>query len=211
MKKFAVLSVLLLLISCAKEYDGETRLIFTSKVIDSGGNPVPNQLVTIEVTDVDDLDRISEGTTNQAGEITFIFPAPHEETDKMYISISGSGFHDKLYANVTKADFVGYKLNLGDVTSFRLSEVVELRIDSNLATPNTSVTEVSIEGETVENVVDYDPITDDFLSFPIMYHVLLDQTVVLHYTIRDNSTGISTQNAVDIPVANQDITYVINN
>ena len=91
MKQIALIfCILFLATSCEIQYDGETKIAVTGKLIDQNGNPIPNKNVDITIYS-DDMytpsDLISFGKSDQNGNFTLIFPAPKVDY-KFSISIN---------------------------------------------------------------------------------------------------------------------------
>ena len=63
-----ILCILFSLISCEIQYDGETKIVVTGKIIDQNGNPIPEKNIDITIYS-DDMytpsDLISYGKSDQ--------------------------------------------------------------------------------------------------------------------------------------------------
>lgn len=85
-----IICILFSLTSCEIQYDGETKIVVTGKIIDQNGIPIPKK--NIDITIYSDgiytpSDLISFGKSDQNGNFTLVFPAPKEDY-KFSISIN---------------------------------------------------------------------------------------------------------------------------
>ena len=117
-----ILCILFSLISCEIQYDGETKIVVTGKIIDQNGNPIPEKNIDITIYS-DDMytpsDLISYGKSDQNGNFTLIFPAPKVDY-KFSVSINNlinqtSEFQAKEII-AKKINFENYKLDLDKIT-----------------------------------------------------------------------------------------------
>ena len=85
MKRITLLIYLLFLVtSCEIQYDGETKIAVTGKIIDENGKPLSGKDIQIIVQGDGGLfsansDLISFGESDQNGNFTLIFPTPQGE------------------------------------------------------------------------------------------------------------------------------------
>ena len=86
MKKFFILFVIILS-SCAIEYDGETKIVVKGKVVDYNNNPIINKEINLFVSRNEiyfplmffapsEENNIGKTTTNNNGEYTMVIPKP---------------------------------------------------------------------------------------------------------------------------------------
>lgn len=86
MKKILLIITTLLLISCQIQYDGESKFIVQTKVVDKNGNPIPGVPISVRVSNGILSDEISLSDTNADGRATLLFPPPESEGATISIS-----------------------------------------------------------------------------------------------------------------------------
>lgn len=145
MKRIILLICILFLVtSCEIEYDGETKIAVTGKIIDENGNPLSEKDIEVTVDGGGDFlspssDLISYGKSDQNGNFTLIFPAP-KNGNQIFISINDiinqfSEFQRKTYIAKEKK-FENYKLDLNKITLYKNESITTLRLVLNNTTPN---------------------------------------------------------------------------
>lgn len=213
-----IICILFSLTSCEIQYDGETKIAVTGKIIDQNGNPIPNKNVDITIYS-DDMytpsDLISFGQSDQNGNFTLIFPAPKGEYD-FSISINNlvnqtSEFQAK-EISAKKNNFENYKLDLNDITLYKKESITTLKLILNKTSTNKQLTDIKIEGKQTSNYIDLNPnplqTSPNYMD--TFYYVLKNQTIVLKYTIIDYSNAATpTQHSISIPIVNDAVTYPI--
>jgi hypothetical protein len=219
MKQIALIfCVLFLVTSCEIQYDGETKIAVTGKLIDQNGDPIPNKNVDITIYS-DDMytpsDLISFGKSDQNGNFTLIFPAPKVDY-KFSISINNlinqtSEFQTKEII-ARRNNFENYKLDLNKITLYKKESITTLRLILNKTSTNKQLKDIKIEGEQTNNYIDLNPNTEqnnpDYLD--TYFNVIKNQTIVLKYTIIDYSNSATPTNySISIPIANDAVTYTI--
>ena len=212
-----IICILFSLTSCEIQYDGETKIAVTGKIIDQNGNPIPNKNVDITIYSEDmytPSDLISFGKSDQNGNFTLIFPAPKVDY-KFSISINQinqtSEFQSKEII-AKKTNFENYKLDLNNITLYKNESITTLKLILNKTSTNKQLTDIKIEGEQTDNYIDLNPNTEqnnpDYLD--TYYNVIKNQTIVLKYTTIDHSNSSSpTVHSVSIPIVNDAVTYTI--
>lgn len=216
-----IICILFSLTSCEIQYDGETKIAVTGKIIDQNGNPIPNKNVDITIYSEDmytPSDLISFGKSDQNGNFTLIFPAPKVDY-KFSISINQkinqinqtSEFQSKEII-AKKTNFENYKLDLNNITLYKNESITTLKLILNKTSTNKQLTDIKIEGKQTSNYIDLNP--NPLQTSPIymdtFYYVLKNQTIVLKYTIIDYSnSAIPTQHSIPIPIVNDAVTYTI--
>lgn len=204
--------------SCEIQYDGETRIAVTGKIIDENGNPIPEK--DIEITIYSDYmytpsDLISYGKTDQNGNFTLVFPAPKGELEFL-ISINKlinqtSELQSKEII-AKKANFENYKLDLNNITLYKNESITTLKLILNKTSTNKRLIDIKIEGKQTSNYIDLNPnplqTSPNYMD--TFYYVLKNQTIVLKYTIIDYSNnGATTTNSVSIPISNDSVNFTI--
>ena len=213
-----IIFILFSLTSCEIQYDGETRIAVTGKIIDENGNPIPEK--DIEITIYSDYmytpsDLISYGKTDQNGNFTLVFPAPKGELEFL-ISINKlinqtSELQSKEII-AKKANFENYKLDLNNITLYKNESITTLKLILNKTSTNKRLIDIKIEGKQTSNYIDLNPnplqTSPNYMD--TFYYVLKNQTIVLKYTIIDYSNnGATTTNSVSIPISNDSVNFTI--
>lgn len=213
-----IICILFLVTSCEIQYDGETKIAVTGRIIDQNGNPIPNKNVDITIYS-DDMytpsDLISFGKSDQNGNFTLIFPAPKVDYE-FSISINNlinqtSEFQAKDII-AKKNNFKNYKLDLNNITLYKNESITTLKLILNKTSTNKQLTDIKIEGVQTSNYIDLNPNPEqtnpDYLD--TNYNVIKNQTIVLKYTVIDHSNAVTpTINSISIPINNDAVTYTI--
>lgn len=213
-----IIFILFSLTSCEIQYDGETKIAVTGKIIDENGDPIPEK--DIEITIYSDYmytpsDLISYGKTDQNGNFTLVFPAPKGELEFL-ISINKlinqtSELQSKEII-AKKANFENYKLDLNNITLYKNESITTLKLILNKTSTNKRLIDIKIEGKQTSNYIDLNPnplqTSPNYMD--TFYYVLKNQTIVLKYTIIDYSNnGATTTNSVSIPISNDSVNFTI--
>jgi len=218
MKQITLLICILFLVtSCEIQYDGETKIVVTGKLIDENGNPISNKDIQIDVLDGPGLilpssDLISFGKSDQNGNFTLIFPAPREGNR---ISISINDIINQFDEYQTKEiiakrnNFENYKLDLDNIILYKNKSITTLKLILNKTSTNKSVNDIKIEGKQPNSYIDLNPLQDNINYIQQSYNVLKNQTIVVKYTIIDYSNNSSTVQSISIPIANDAVIYTI--
>lgn len=212
-----ILCILFSLISCEIQYDGETKIVVTGKIV--GENDIPLSEKDIEVTIsgggfiTPSSDLISFGKSDQNGNFTLIFPAPKDDY-QIFISINdiinqASEFQSKTYIT-TKNNFENYKLDLNKITLFSQESITTLRLILNQTSTNKQLKDIKIEGKQPNSYVYLDPVQNNSDYLVNFYGVVKNQTIVLKYTVIDYSNSANPTNySILIPINNDAVTYTI--
>jgi hypothetical protein len=221
MKQITLLICILFLVtSCEIQYDGETKIAVTGKLIDENGIPIASKDIQIDVLDGPGLifsgsDLISYGKSDQNGNFTLLFPAPRDG-NRISISINDiiNSFNEYQSKNIifNKKNLENYKLDLNNLILYKNESITTLRLILNPTSPSKQIKDIQIEGKQPNSRIDlvlYPTLNND----PIIntsYHVIKNQTIVLKYTIIDYSNnGATTAQSISIPIANDAVTYTI--
>lgn len=213
-----IICILFLVTSCEIQYDGETKIAVTGRIIDQNGNPIPNKNVDITIYS-DDMytpsDLISFGKSDQNGNFTLIFPAPKVDY-KFSISINNlinqtSEFQAKEII-AKKNNFENYKLDLNKITLYKNESITTLKLILNKTSTNKQLKDIKIEGIQTSNYIDLNPNPEqtnpDYLD--TNYNVIKNQIIVLKYTIIDHSNSATpTVHSISIPIVSDAVTYTI--
>lgn len=217
MKQIAlVFCILFLLTSCEIQYDGETKIVVTGKIIDQNG--IPMQKKKIDITIYSDgiytpSDLISYGKSDQNGNFILVFPVPKEDY-KFSISINNlinqtNEFQSK-EITAQKNNFENYKLDLNKITLYKNESITNLKLILNKTSQNKQLKDIQIEGKQPNSYIDLNPIQNNSDYLVNFYDVIKNQTIVLKYTIIDYSNSATpTTYSISIPIINDAVTYTI--
>lgn len=219
MKKILLIfCVLSFLTSCEIQYDGETKLVVTGKLMDENGNSLPEKDIEVTVegggfllSPGDDL--ISYGKSDQNGNFTLIFPSPRDG-NSIYISINNlinqpNEFQVKeITAN--KNNFENYKLDLKNITLYNKESITTLSLILNQTSTNKQLKDIQIEGKQPNSVLFLNPLPNNSDYLVNFYNVIKNQTIVLKYTVVDYSNAATPiKYSISIPIINDAVTYTI--
>ncbi|MEL1241908.1 hypothetical protein [Flavobacterium flavipallidum] len=216
MKKILLFCFLLCLISCEIQYDGETKIVLTGKLIDENGNSLPNKDIEVTIngggTLFSNSDLISFGKSNQDGSFSLIFPTPKNDNE-ISISINNqinqaNEFQEKEFS-VKKINFKNYKLDLNKITLYKKESITNLNLVLNRTSTNTRLENIKIEGKLPEFWINPNLLPDNSDYVETFYNVIKNQNITLKYTIIDysNSTITSKEETVIIPINDTPVTY----
>lgn len=205
------------LTSCEIQYDGETKIVVTGKIIDQNGIPIPEKKIDITVSGESTLfspsDLISYGKSDQNGNFTLIFPAPKGEYD-FTISINNLINQTSEYQAkdiiARKNNFENYKLDLNEITLFKNESITNLKLVLNKVSSNKQLKDILIEGKQANSHIELNSIQNDSDYLQTNYFVIKNQTIILKYTVVDLSgSSTPTTHSISIPINNDAITYTI--
>jgi hypothetical protein len=212
MKKIFFFFLLTTLISCEDiQYDGETRLVFKTKILLANGNPLPNSYVDITVASGYASDLISTGKTNENGEITLIFPAPENDYNiNLKIYNEDVSYLEREITNIKKDDFVNYKFDFQSIYLLKNEELAPLNLTFNQVNINTTIKKVNVQGIYHLSSEYYNYPIEEYYEIPSSFLIKKNQAFQLKYTVINTQTGAETQNIVDLQIANDPLNYTIN-
>jgi len=217
MKKILLIfCVLFLLTSCEIQYDGETKIVVTGKIIDQNGIPIPEK--NIDITIYSDgiytpSDLISYGKSDQNGNFILAFPAPKSD-NPIYISINNiinqtSEFQGKEII-AKKINFENYKLDLDKITLYKNESITTLKLILNNTTTNKQLKDIKIEGKQPNSYINLNPLPNNSDYLETYYSVIKNQNVILKYTVVDYSNAATPKTYnISIPINNDAVTYTI--
>lgn len=220
MKQIALIfCVLFFLTSCEIQYDGETKMVVTGKLIDENGNSLPEKEIEITISGGEFLlspgdDLISYGKSDLNGNFTLIFPAP-KNRNSIYISINNLiNQPDELQVKeiiASKENFENYKLDFKNITLYKKESITTLSIILNQTSTGKQLKDIQIEGKQPNSYIDLAPIKNNPNYYLEQYfQVIKNQTVTLKYTVVDFSNALTpTTYSVLIPINNDAATYTI--
>jgi hypothetical protein len=209
--------VILTLSSCEIQYDGETKIVVTGKIVDENDIPLSEKDIEVTISGggfiTPSSDLISFGKSDQNGNFTLIFPAPKDDY-QIFISINdiinqASEFQSKTYIT-TKNNFENYKLDLNKITLFSQESITTLRLILNQTSTNKQLKDIKIEGKQPNSYVYLDLLQNNPDYLVNFYGVIKNQTIILKYTIVDYSNSATpTTHSISIPIVNDAVTHTI--
>jgi hypothetical protein len=214
MKILLTIALIISLTTCENDivYDGQTRFMVESKIVDKDGKPISNLPVTIDFSSGYSGDQISQSLTNKSGTAIQFFPFPVNDIAKAAINIGENTNYIPLYNyNIRKSNFLDYKLSFQNIVLYKVDEIAELKLIFNQISTKTAIRNIKVEGEIVTNSYDFNVGTSNEWSSNFNYTVVKNQTLILKYSIVDNSqpSVIITDFVKEIVVQNDPIDYTI--
>jgi hypothetical protein len=221
MKKITIFVLLLILVtSCEIQYDGETKIVVTGRLIDQNDNPISNKDIQIDVLDGPGLilpgsDLISFGKSDLNGNFKLIFPAP-KGGNRISISINDiiNQFDEYQSKNIiaNKKNLENYKLDLNNLILYKNESITTLGLILNSTSPNKQIKDIQIEGKQPNMRIDLVlyPTQNNNELINTFYNVIKNQTVTIKYTVIDYSNnGATTVQSISIPIANDAVNHTI--
>lgn len=220
MKRISLLICILFFVSsCEIQYDGETKIAVTGKLIDENAIPLSEKDIQVTILSGGGLfsaasNLISYGKSDQNGDFFLIFPAPVND-NLISISINNiisqkSEFQFKEII-AGKNNFENYKLDFDKITLYKNESITNLRLTLNRTSANKGIKDLMIEGKQPNNSIDLitRPQNNDQL-INTFYNVVKNQIIVLKYTVIDYSNnGATAIQNISIPIANDAVNYTI--
>jgi hypothetical protein len=212
MKKILSLLTFLSLCACSIQYDGETRLVFQARVNDSQGNPKADLPVSINISDGEISDMISNGNTNSNGEITLIFPAPSNIDANISIDIGNLYSYALSLQNLKRSDFTNYKLAVDNYVLYNDDESTFLSVEYNPSSNDRRITAIRIEGDVANEWFYWNQFGESSLEFGTEFNVVKNSNVLLIYTVTDTSVSPASDETFTVPlvIGNDNVSYTIN-
>lgn len=216
-KYLILIPTLLLLHSCDIQYDGETRLVIDTTVKDiENSEPLQNIPYQVIVTNGYTTETISRGTTDSEGRILSIFPAPTLDTDFIQLSIEPQNTYKKQeFIRIKRSDFIDYKISPVSNGLAKIDNLVQLTLEINQISSQTSLIELSIDANKPELTINYNPESeDDFYTIYFYQPILIfkNQTFNLNYTVKDFNVSppAVTNYSIPLVIENENLNYQIN-
>jgi len=210
MKKIIGLIAVFALISCEVQYDGSTRFIIKTTVIDEDGNPIKDIQVDVNAEDDNISDNISYTYTDENGFSFQVFP-PLKRQGSFSIDINPDGqtYQSKMIRNIKESDFQDLVFDLGTVTLIKNENIVEFKIRLNRVNENNSIEDIEINAIMPEEFIDYHGPLEEYYYPETYFRVLKNQNFTIFYSVRDSSTDPQTVTdySVNASVGNQSVTY----
>jgi hypothetical protein len=212
-----ILCILFSLISCEIQYDGETKIVVTGKIVDENDIPISEKNIEVSISGggfiTPSSDLISYGKSDKNGNFTLAFPAP-KNGNQIFISINDlinqtNEFQSKEFVAI-KNNFENYKLDLNKITLYKRESITTLKLILNQTSTNKQLKDIEIEGKQANSYIDLNPILNNSDYLNTYYSVVKNQTVTLKYIIIDHSNAATpTTHSISIPIINDVVTYTI--
>lgn len=212
-----IICILFSLTSCEIQYDGETKIVVTGKIVDENDIPLSEKDIEVTISGggfiLPSSDLISFGKSDQNGNFTLIFPAP-KNGNQIFISINDiinqtNEFQSKEII-AQKNNFENYKLDLNNITLYKNESITTLKLILNQTSTNKQLKDIEIEGKQPNNYIDLNPLQNNSDYLKTNYYVIKNQTVVLKYTIIDfSNSSTPTTHSISIPIINDAVTHTI--
>lgn len=212
-----IICILFSLTSCEIQYDGETKIVVTGKIVDENDIPLSEKDIEVTISGggfiLPSSDLISFGKSDQNGNFTLIFPAP-KNGNQIFISINDiinqtNEFQSKEII-AQKNNFENYKLDLNNITLYKNESITTLKLILNQTSTNKQLKDIEIEGKQPNNYIDLNPLQNNSDYLNTNYYVIKNQTVVLKYTIIDfSNSSTPTTHSISIPIINDAVTHTI--
>jgi len=210
MKKITLL-LFLALTSCGISYDGETRLILETTVLDRNGDFLSGIETKVRASNGSDDDLISSGFSNSYGTTFLTFTKPLNASIDISFSNEQSGYDTQSFYNINAENFDNYKLIINEVVLLKTDDIVSLRVSfiKNSSEYNSLISsriEGLVTGRQSLNL------QDDEFNYPEdkSFTVAKNQNVVLHYTLINNDTKVKTVYTFPILIENESVSQIIN-
>lgn len=196
-----------LYIKCTVPYDGESRYVFNTTILDKNNNPIPYLKVSASFYKGDyydnltnfinfnEFDKIIESTTDINGNISLVFPFASDR-ENLSIKFGDSNYPDYEIINIKKNNFVNYKLSELPFIIYRFNEATSLFVNVTNTTQTKYVSKMELIGQQRETIKIYNTQQANNQISPIIntyFNPIMNQNVILKYevtTIVNNQTSI---------------------
>ena len=210
MKKILYLIIPLFFISCEIQYDGGTKLVVDTKLVDRNGNPIANKNIKIFVRE-GTVDLISEGTTKMDGTLLLIFPQPRTASINIEIETNNDNFQYKNFFNLKPTNFTDYKFDLNPLVLYKNDEITQFLVTLNQTSVNKEIRNLRIEGLLVTENEYFNDDNDIIYPLQTSFMIATNQNLVLKYEIKDfSNSGMITSYSTNFSVSNDAINYTLN-
>jgi len=209
MKKIPLL-LLFALTSCGIAYDGETRLITETTVLDRNGNLLQDIEVKITAQNGSYTDVVSSGFSNATGNTQLIFPKPENSSMEISFSNPALGYETKMFYDVTPDDFDNYKLVMDQVVVLKADDIVNLEVQFvNTFADNKTFVSANLVGLVAAPQL-LNQTQQQFNGETQAFRVAKNQTVIINYTLFDNATQLSSDYSLPVLIENDPVVQPIN-
>lgn len=194
--------LLLVLVSCEIEYDGETKLLVKGIIIDENNNPITNHDIKLFVSRASasvpfvfylpsESNFIGKATTDSNGVYTMVIPKPKSNFSEilMLINEEQNQYNQKQLRNIQIENFINYELNLGVKKIYDVSNLVHLIVTPNQINSNKELIRIEYIGEIVNEIEYLNPLETNYLYYEVNKKVRKNQNLVIRYTLKNYSTN----------------------
>lgn len=214
MKKIIYLFAILSLISCEVQYDGSTRYIAKTIVVDKNGMPIKDIPVDINSKEDDREynDNIVSGITDDKGFSMLFFPSLKEKgTYSLIINPEGGIYQTKNISNIKLLDFENYTFESGSIMLYKNEDIVNFWIELNRINENHTIENVEIDAISANDYIYYNdiPNNDDYYYPENYFRILKNQNFNIIYTVKDysNNSTTLTNYSVNVSIGTESLTY----
>lgn len=194
--------LLLVLVSCEIEYDGETKLLVKGIIIDDNNNPITNQDIKLFVSRASssvpfvfylpsESNFIGKATTDSNGAYTMVIPKPQSNFSEILILINEeqNQYIQKQLRNIQIENFINYELNLGVKKIYNVSSLSLLTVTPNQINSNKELIRIEYIGEVANEIEYINPLATDYQYYEMTKKVRKNQNLVIRYTLKNYSTN----------------------
>lgn len=214
MKKIIYLFAILSLISCEVQYDGSTRYIVKTVVVDKNGIPIQDLAVDINSKEDDRSydDNIASGMTDDKGFSMLFFPSLKESgTYSIVINPEGGIYQTKSISNIKLSDFDNFVFESDPIMLYKNEDIVNFWIELNPINENHVIANLEIDAISANDYISYNeiPNNDDYYYPESYFRILKNQNFNIIYTVKDYSTNPATltNHSVDVYIGTESLTY----
>ena len=194
--------LLLVLVSCEIEYDGETKLLVKGIIIDENNNPITNHDIKLFVSRASasvpfvfylpsESNFIGKATTDSNGVYTMVIPKPKSNFSEilMLINEEQNQYNQKQLRNIQIENFVNFELNLGVKKIYNVSNLSLLTVTPNQINSNKELIHIEYIGEVVNEIEYLNPLETNYLYYEVNKKVRKNQSLVIKYTLKNYTTN----------------------
>ncbi|RZK10996.1 MAG: hypothetical protein EOO46_08465 [Flavobacterium sp.] len=213
MKRIIYFFTVLILISCEIQYDGSSRYIAKTIVIDKDGVPIKDILVDISSTrdNGNYADNIASSFTDDEGSsIIFFPPLMKSGSYSIIINPKGGVYQTKSISNIKLSDFENYVFESGPIVLYENDDIVNFKIKLIPINDNHTIENIEIDAISANDFVYYNDLPNDNDHYPEQFfRILKNQNFNLSYTVRDYSTSpvTSVNHIVNVSIGMESLTY----
>jgi hypothetical protein len=214
MKNFIVLFLVFSFYSCSIPYDLETRYIIETKLVDSNGNAIANEEISVYVTAESSGETISKSISDENGTIRMIFPKPDVEAYSFSFkneNNSVNGYLNKNIFNIKPENFVDYKLVLNEIKLAKYEEITNFNIELDQVTQNKELRKIEIIGQVYSQNENLNPDSnlENYYDLQTYFSLFKNQNFTLKYSVFDITTMLLEENNVNLSISDQPINYIL--
>jgi hypothetical protein len=200
--------------SCSIPYDLETRYIIETKLVDSNGNAIANEEISVYVTAESSGETISKSISDENGTVRMIFPKPDVEAYSFSFkneNNSVNGYLNKNIFNIKPENFVDYKLVLNKVKLAKYEEITNFNIELNQVTQNKELRRIEIIGQVYSQNENLNPDLnlENYYDLQTYFSLFKNQNFTLKYSVFDYTTMLLEENNVNLSISDQPINYIL--